>query len=226
MLYIYVYYFLKSYIYIYTYILHTYIYIYIYILYIYIYIYIYIFIYLFNYFYIYIFIYIFVYCFEPRRFLLTLVLEGNGAAPFGRVYKAVSGENTVAIKQYKERRGSRHNALVEVLIMEEIGHHPNVACLLDAWTTAADAACLVMEFYPNTFRGLINNRALLPAEARSLFSGLTVGLAHIHARDFIHMDVKPENIAVGFDDVPKLLDFGNTLGSDRRWRRRITLNIC
>jgi tetratricopeptide (TPR) repeat protein len=40
-----------------------------------------------------------------------------------------------------------------------------------------------------------------------LFEGLADGLAHAHARGIIHCDIKPANILLGDDGLPRLLDF-------------------
>jgi eukaryotic-like serine/threonine-protein kinase len=42
-------------------------------------------------------------------------------------------------------------------------------------------------------------------------------LTHVHSREFVHMDVKPDNIIVGVDGRPMLFDFGSArrIGSER-----------
>ena len=150
-------------------------------------------------------------------------VETLGEGSFAKVYKGVSGENVVAVKTYKGGLQNLTNALAEVVMLEKIGPHPNIVCLLDAWQTASDAR-LVMEWYPNTLRDVLRNRSFTPAETRSMFSGICAGLARVHSCDLIHLDVKPGNIGVGHDFVPRLLDFGNAISSDIRRRPRVKIH--
>ncbi len=61
------------------------------------------------------------------------------------------------------------------------------------------------------------NTPLDPAKAVNLTRKIADGLAHCHDHDIIHRDVKPENILIGGDGQPVILDFGLALtkGSHR-----------
>jgi serine/threonine protein kinase len=69
-----------------------------------------------------------------------------------------------------------------------------------------------------SMRELVKRSAPLdPAAAVSLTRKIADGLAHCHDHDIIHRDVKPENILIGEDGQPVILDFGLALtkGSHR-----------
>ena len=69
-----------------------------------------------------------------------------------------------------------------------------------------------------SMRELVKRSAPLdPAAAVSLTRKIADGLAHCHEHDIIHRDVKPENILIGEDGQPVILDFGLALtkGSHR-----------
>lgn len=91
-------------------------------------------------------------------------------------------------------------------------NHPNVASVLDVQLDNPDAPpFLVME--------LVQGRDLKEwvraegprseAEVRALLEGILAGLAHAHAHDVLHRDLKPDNVIV--EDVtgrPRIVDFG------------------
>ena len=59
---------------------------------------------------------------------------------------------------------------------------------------------------------------LTPRVVRSYMAQLLAGLAHMHARGWVHRDLKPTNVLVTRDNVLKLADFGlsRDLGLGRR----------
>jgi hypothetical protein len=49
---------------------------------------------------------------------------------------------------------------------------------------------------------------LPPAEAANLVRQLAEGMAHVHAQGVLHRDLKPDNVLLDPDGIPKLVDFG------------------
>ena len=95
--------------------------------------------------------------------------------------------------------------------------HPNVARILDGGSTASGIPYLVMEYVEGV--PLTDHcdatAADVPARLR-LFAKVCGGVQAAHAHLIVHRDLKPDNILVGADGEPRLLDFGiaRSLGDD------------
>ena len=87
--------------------------------------------------------------------------------------------------------------------------HPNIAHLLDGDTTEDGLPYFVMEYVEGVPIDEYCNREALDVTARlQLFRQVCAAVSYAHRRAVIHRDLKPTNILVGADGVPKLLDFG------------------
>jgi eukaryotic-like serine/threonine-protein kinase len=87
--------------------------------------------------------------------------------------------------------------------------HPNITRLLDGGATEDGLPYLVMDYV----EGLPLNRyceenALSVNERLKLFLQICSAVIYAHQNLIIHCDIKPSNIFITNDGVPKLLDFG------------------
>src|SRR5437773_3598159 len=133
----------------------------------------------------------------------------------GEVYRAGRAdgqyEKEVAIKLV---RGGYDTAAV----LERFRHerqilasldHPNIARLLDGGTTDEGIPYLVMELIEGTpIDQYCNAHHLNVSERLRLFLQVCSAVQYAHQRLVIHRDIKPGNILVTKEGVPKLLDFG------------------
>jgi len=87
--------------------------------------------------------------------------------------------------------------------------HPNIARLLDGGTTENGLPYIVMDYIdgPSITQYASQNRLSIPQKLR-LFIDVCSAVEYAHRNFVIHRDVKPGNILVGRDGIPKLLDFG------------------
>jgi serine/threonine protein kinase/ATP-dependent 26S proteasome regulatory subunit len=87
--------------------------------------------------------------------------------------------------------------------------HPNV---LRVYTIEQQEGVtfLVMEYVEGeTLRARLRQRGSLPQDEALRYVGLLCeALAYAHAAHILHRDVKPENVLLGPNSTPKLLDFG------------------
>jgi eukaryotic-like serine/threonine-protein kinase len=87
--------------------------------------------------------------------------------------------------------------------------HPNIARLLDGGTTAKGVPYIVMEYIDGpALTRYAKKRGLGIPERLRLFAGICSAVAYAHRNFVVHRDIKPGNILIGSDGIPKLLDFG------------------
>jgi eukaryotic-like serine/threonine-protein kinase len=120
-------------------------------------------------------------------------------------------EKRVAIKLIK--RGMDTDAILrrfrhERQILADL-EHPNIVRLLDGGTTADGRPYFVMEYVEGQpIDAFCASRDLPIAGRLRLFRTICDAVHHAHERRVVHRDLKPGNILVTADGVPKLLDFG------------------
>ena len=143
------------------------------------------------------------------------VLRELGRGGMGAVFLAARDDERyqqhVAIKLIKPgiaddlmRRRFRN----EMQILAEL-NHPNIARLFDAGQTEDDLPYLVMEYVEGKPIDVYCESQQLSIEQRlRLFCTVCAAVQYAHQHLIIHRDIKPGNILVSRDGVPKLVDFG------------------
>ena len=88
-------------------------------------------------------------------------------------------------------------------------NHPNIAALLDGGETKSGQPYVVMEYISgSSFVEYIQSQNLeLHARVR-LFLKVCAAVDYSHQHLIVHRDIKPDNILVNVQGIPKLLDFG------------------
>jgi serine/threonine protein kinase/tetratricopeptide (TPR) repeat protein len=148
--------------------------------------------------------------FGPYRAMRELGRGGMGAVYLG---ERADGqfEQLVAIKVIK--RGM-DTAQVLARFREERRilaslEHPNVARLLDGGTSEDGQPYFVMEYIDGQpIDVYADARTLTVAQRLELFIQVASAVTYAHQHLIVHRDIKPLNILVTSDGVPKLLDFG------------------
>ena len=143
------------------------------------------------------------------------IVEQIGHGGMGEVYRAVRAdgqyEMEVAIKLVRTGYGSSEllqRFLHERQILASLDH-PNIARLYDGGTTEDGIPYLVMELIRGTPIDLYCDENDLGINERlRLFTQVCAAVQYAHQRLVIHRDIKPGNILVTKDGIPKLLDFG------------------
>jgi len=143
-----------------------------------------------------------------------LIEERIGNGGMAEVYKAQDKllDRTVAIKilhaAYKndtEFIEKFHREAKAAACMS----HPNIVNIYDVGVDGTEHY-IVMEYVPGaTLKTKIQNEAPLDiSTAVHIAKDIADGLAHAHANNIVHCDVKPHNILMTFDGRAKIADFG------------------
>ncbi len=116
---------------------------------------------------------------------------------------------------YRNDPGSRATFRQETRY-QALANHGNIARVYDLHEEQ-DAPWAVMELVPGeTLRDLLlAHGAYPPGDAADLLDQVASALAHLHGRQIVHLDIKPENLIVAPDGTVKLIDFGLAQPSDK-----------
>lgn len=141
--------------------------------------------------------------------------EQIGAGGMGEVYRAFRADDQyrkeVALKfvragQFGGSVFARFKNERQILAGLD---HPNLAKLLDGGATDEGTPYLVMELIDGQpLIDYCSSRNLTIRQRLELFREVCAGVRYAHQHLVIHRDIKPQNILVTADGMPKLLDFG------------------
>jgi hypothetical protein len=140
-----------------------------------------------------------------------VALLGEGG--MGKVYRATDTKlnREVAIKvlpaevtaDVERQQRFRQEALLAAAF-----NHPNIATVHDV-DEQNGATYIVMELVRGeSLRNLIRNDRLDVSRAIDIATGIAAGLARAHREGVLHRDLKPDNVVLTDEGVPKILDFG------------------
>jgi GAF domain-containing protein/tetratricopeptide (TPR) repeat protein len=84
--------------------------------------------------------------------------------------------------------------------------HPNLVAAHDFGQLEDGTPCFTMDAVPG--HDLASALPADEASVRAWLPGIVAALGYLHARGFVHGDIKPENVRLGDDGVPRLMDLG------------------
>src|SRR6185295_16812451 len=143
------------------------------------------------------------------------ILREIGHGGMGTVYLAERDDEhyhqQVAIKLINPGLGGeiiRRRFRNEMQILADL-NHPNIARLFDGGETAGGVPYLVMEYVDGIPINVYCDEHNLSTEQRlKIFCTVCNAVQYAHQHLVIHRDIKPGNILVTREGLPKLVDFG------------------
>lgn len=145
-----------------------------------------------------------------------------GQGGWGVIFQARKNDQLRALKLLHPRLTHDESVIErfkhEIVVLKALCHRDRALINIDTFSFSRDFDCwyFVMEYvdgmslahYLGRFGALSLQRAL------DLFGDVARGLAHAHAADIVHGDIKPANILLRADGSPVLIDFGLALVND------------
>ncbi|GLJ17675.1 hypothetical protein SUGI_0308370 [Cryptomeria japonica] len=156
------------------------------------------------------------YSFSQLKKITNNFADKLGEGGFGVVYKGkLPRGNLVAVKILDQSRHSETQFMNEVATVGRI-HHVHLVRLM-GYCFEGFRSALVYEYMVNgslekfIFAGKNKGRILKVEQLYSIALGAARGIAYLHQdceRSIIHFDIKPHNILLDKDFIPKIADFG------------------
>ncbi|XP_052345426.1 serine/threonine-protein kinase Nek8 isoform X3 [Oncorhynchus keta] len=126
------------------------------------------------------------------------------AGSFGKVYKEKYNDTWAAIKKVPQHLINRRDLERECQVYNK-AIHPNIVKLLGNPTLKDSKWIIPMEFIfgeeleTTIFKSQKSKIQLTPSIKATIITGMCEGLLHLHSKDIVHQDLKPENIMVEHD---------------------------
>ncbi|MEX0673475.1 MAG: protein kinase, partial [Gaiellaceae bacterium] len=145
------------------------------------------------------------------RYMLEELCGSGGMSSVYRAHDRLL-ERNVAIKilhsSYLEDGDAVERFRREARSVAQLSH-PNVVTIIDRGEEDGHQF-IVFEYVPGkTLKDYLARRGPLPpGEALSLAIEVGKGLAYAHRQGIVHRDVKPQNVILNGDGLPKVTDFG------------------
>eukprot|EP00755_Sulcionema_specki_P001871 Sspe_Gene.117649::Locus_109210_Transcript_1_1_Confidence_1.000_Length_1372::g.117649::m.117649/K08817/CCRK; cell cycle related kinase len=141
-----------------------------------------------------------------------------GAGCYGSVLQGTFKQTgkAVAIKVIQNAKGGPNStispaAFREMKALQQLQPHPHVVALHEVLASGSHL-CLVTDLLETDLGTVLSNvpgRLPMPeATAKGLMKQLLLGVAHVHAHNLVHRDIKPGNLLLDVNGTLKIGDFG------------------
>lgn len=145
------------------------------------------------------------------NFVLESCIGRGGSGAVYRAHRQGDFAQTVAIKLL-------HGARIDLAGTRRLQHerdvlarldHPGIVRLVDAGVTTEGRPFLALEYVEGlTWDQYLAAQLPTAFERLSMFAAVCDAVAYAHQRLLVHRDIKPGNLMVSAQGIPKLLDYG------------------
>jgi serine/threonine-protein kinase len=149
------------------------------------------------------------------RYVILRPIRKGGMAQLALAFDTVESVPVVLKRLPPNSAARREQFLDEIALSQSIASHPNLVPTLNSGQIdGRDFLAVEWIDGPDLERLLevaVGGKLDLPipvAVASSIAIQVLRGLAHLHASGCIHRDVGAPNIMVGYDGIPRLIDYG------------------
>eukprot|EP01063_Lacrimia_lanifica_P040238 TRINITY_DN905_c0_g5_i1.p1 TRINITY_DN905_c0_g5~~TRINITY_DN905_c0_g5_i1.p1 ORF type:complete len:1249 (+),score=355.34 TRINITY_DN905_c0_g5_i1:53-3748(+) len=156
-----------------------------------------------------------------------VVVKDLGKGSYGKVKLAqhvLGGLYAIKIVNKGSRRmvdsgSSLYDALLEEIAVMKRLNHPHVCALHEVINDVASSKVYLIIDYCSKGTAYTTAASRQPPLAipvlKRYFIGTAQGLRYLHANNIVHRDIKPDNILIDENDVPRLTDFGMSEMTER-----------
>jgi serine/threonine protein kinase len=137
---------------------------------------------------------------------------GEGA--YAKVYR--SNDGAYAIKRIPINHEYSFVPIREMAIMRRLVGQEGIIEIIDAFAHSLSGrwdTAIVIPYYKTTLNKFYETHKYdknYPLHANCIMKCISIGLYNMHRLGFLHLDIKPANIMVDENNLPKLIDFGIT----------------
>ncbi|KAF9142624.1 Serine/threonine-protein kinase plk1, partial [Mortierella sp. GBA39] len=132
-----------------------------------------------------------------------------GEGGFGVVYRVVDDDGKAYALKTLKNDGSGRNFQREINMLDAAGKHDNIVKYFGVVNYPSGKFPLFELCRPLDLSDLIRNRGRLTyPEVRYFGLGIAAGIAHLHDKEVIHCDLKPENVLITSDMKVRVGDLG------------------
>jgi len=157
---------------------------------------------------------------NPNPFEQEYEIESEiGKGGYGAVHVARNREGgelfAVKVIDRRKLKGKDHQVYLEAEILRELSSHPNIVSLVDFFVSPK-IFNVVLELAKggDLFDKLSKRKFYTEKDARSVAKDVLTAISYIHSKNYVHRDMKPENLLLAADNEDSegviVADFGFT----------------